>query len=208
VICSLPVRGGAHPRPMGFSRTGKANGAPGHPGGVDGEQMAQTQTHVPPQNLEAEASVLGAMMVSEGAIAPVILDIRLRDEDFYRERHRIVFRAVKALYERSEPVDALTVTEHLTQQGELAEAGGKDAVSEFASTVPAPGNARHYAQIVKQNSLLRRLLEASQRIEKSAQHRLMHNYIRAVPILPSGSNRSCQLGHTFHTPPYSDIPHL
>ena len=100
VICSRPVRGGAHPRPMGFSPTGKANGAPGRPGGVDGEQMAQTQTHVPPQNLEAEASVLGAMMVSEGAIAPVILDVRLHDEDFYRERHRIVFRAIKGLYEQ------------------------------------------------------------------------------------------------------------
>ena len=69
--------------------------------------------------------MLGAMMVSEGAISPVILDVRLQDEDFYRERHRIVFRAVKALYERSEPVDALTVTEYLTQQGELAEAGGR-----------------------------------------------------------------------------------
>ena len=136
------------------------NGAPGRSGAVDGEQMAQTQTHVPPQNLEAEESVLGAMMVSEGAIAPVILDVRLHDEDFYRERHRIVFRAIKALYERSEPVDALTVAELLTQRGELAEAGGKDAVSELASTVPAPGNARHYAQIVKQNSLLRRLLDA------------------------------------------------
>ncbi len=110
---------------MGFSEMGKVNGAPGRPGGAAGEQMAQAQTHVPPQNLEAEASVLGAMMVSEGAISPVILDVRLRDEDFYRERHRIVFRAVKALYERSEPVDALTVAEHLTQQGELAEAGGR-----------------------------------------------------------------------------------
>jgi replicative DNA helicase len=156
---------------MGFSPTGKVNGAPGHPGDPNGEQMAQTQTHVPPQNLEAEASVLGAMMVSEGAIPPVILDVRLRDEDFYRERHRIVFRAVKGLYERSEPVDALTLTEYLTHQGELAEAGGKDAVSELASTVPAPGNARHYAQIVKQNSLLRRLLEASQRIQKSVHDR-------------------------------------
>jgi replicative DNA helicase len=133
--------------------------------------MTQIETHVPPQNLEAEASVLGAMMVSEGAIAPVVLDIRLRDEDFYRERHRIVFRAIKGLYEQGQPVDALTVSEHLAQQGELAEAGGKDAVSEFASTVPAPGNARHYAQIVKQNSLLRRLLEASQRIQKSVHER-------------------------------------
>src|SRR3954452_7114893 len=131
------------------------------------QQMATAQTHVPPQNLEAEASVLGAMMVSEGAIAPVILDVRLRGEDFYRERHRIVFRAITNLYEQSEPVDALTVSELLTQHGELAEAGGKEAVSELASTVPAPGNARHYAQIVKQNSLLRRLLATSQQIQKS-----------------------------------------
>ena len=96
VICSLPVRGGAHPRPMGFSPTGKANGAPGTPETRRRADGPDTETHVPPQNLEAEASVLGAMMVSEGAIAPVILDVRLRDEDFYRERHRIVFRAIRA----------------------------------------------------------------------------------------------------------------
>src|SRR6478752_9026033 len=102
--------------------------------------MATAETHVPPQNLEAEGSVLGAMMVSEGAIAPVILDIRLHDEDFYRERHRIVFRAITGLYEQGEPVDALTVSEQLTQRGELAEAGGKDSISELASTVPVPGN--------------------------------------------------------------------
>jgi replicative DNA helicase len=134
-------------------------------------QMATAQTHVPPQNLEAEGSVLGAMMVAEGAIAPVILDVRLNAEDFYRERHRIVFRAITHLYERGEPVDALTVSELLTQHGELAEAGGKEAVSELASTVPAPGNARHYAQIVKQNALLRRLLATSQQIQKSVHER-------------------------------------
>jgi replicative DNA helicase len=133
--------------------------------------MATAETHVPPQNLEAESSVLGAMMVSEGAIAPVILDVRLHDEDFYRERHRIVFRAITGLYEQGEPVDALTVSEFLAQRGELAEAGGKETVSELASTVPVPGNARHYAQIVKQNSLLRRLLGASQRIQKSVHDR-------------------------------------
>jgi replicative DNA helicase len=133
--------------------------------------MPTAETHVPPQNLEAEASVLGAMMVSEGAIAPVVLDVRLHDEDFYRERHRIVFRAITGLYEQGEPVDALTVSEQLTQRGELAEAGGKDAISELASTVPVPGNARHYAQIVKQNSLLRRLLATSQQIQKSVHDR-------------------------------------
>src|SRR3954471_9630081 len=134
-------------------------------------RMATAETHVPPQNLEAESSVLGAMMVSDGAIAPVILDVRLHDEDFYRERHRIVFRAITGLYEQGEPVDALTVSEFLAQRGELVEAGGKETVSELASTVPVAGNAKHYAQIVKQNSLLRRLLTASQRIQKSVHER-------------------------------------
>src|SRR5919198_220841 len=129
------------------------------------------ETHVPPQTLEAEASVLGAMMVSDGAIPPVVLDVRLQGEDFYRERHRIVFRAITDLYEQGEPVDALTVSELLTQRGEVAEAGGKEAVSELASTVPVPGNARHYARIVKQNALLRRLLVTSQRIQKSVHDR-------------------------------------
>ena len=111
------------------------------------------------------------MMVSEGAIAPVILDVRLHDEDFYRDRHRITFGAIKALYERSEPIDALTVTELLAQRGELEDAGGKDSVSTLASTVPAAGNARHYAQIVKQNALLRRLLAAAQTIQTSVHDR-------------------------------------
>jgi replicative DNA helicase len=133
--------------------------------------QAQTATHVPPQNLEAEESVLGAMMVSEGSIDPVLLEVRLRDEDFYREAHRTIFRAIRALYERSEPVDALTVSEHLSQHGELADAGGKDVMTTLASTVPAPGNARHYAQIVKQNALLRRLLAAAQRIQQSVHER-------------------------------------
>jgi replicative DNA helicase len=133
--------------------------------------MATAQTPVPPQNLEAEESVLGAMMVSERAIDPVILEVRLADDDFYRERHRIVYRAIKSLYERSEPVDALTVTEHLTQTGELAEAGGRDAVVGLASTTPAPLNAGHYATIVRQNALLRRLLEAARRIEQSVHAR-------------------------------------
>ncbi len=133
--------------------------------------MEAATAHVPPQNLEAEESVLGALMVSEGAMNPVILDVRLADEDFYRERHRLVFRAIKRLYERGEPVDALTVSELLKQQGELEQAGGQDGVSQLASTVPVPGNARHYARIVQQNSLLRRLLNASQSIQKSVHDR-------------------------------------
>jgi replicative DNA helicase len=134
--------------------------------------MATAQTaHIPPQNLEAEESVLGAMMVSEGSITPVILDVRLRAEDFYRDRHRAIYEAIRTLYERSEPIDALTVAEHLTQRGDLDDAGGKENLQTLASTVPAPGNARHYAQIVKQNALLRRLLGAAQTIQQSVHER-------------------------------------
>ena len=134
--------------------------------------MATAQAaHIPPQNLEAEESVLGAMMVSEGSITPVILDVRLRAEDFYRDRHRTIYEAIRVLYERSEPIDALTVAEFLTQRGDLDDAGGKHNLQTLASTVPAPGNARHYAQIVKQNSLLRRLLGAAQTIQQSVHER-------------------------------------
>src|ERR1700742_869447 len=133
--------------------------------------MEAATAHVPPQNLEAEESVLGALMVSEAAMNPVILDVRLEETDFYRERHRIIFRAIKKLYERSEPIDALTVSELLAQQGELDEAGGREAVSNLASSVPVAGNAQHYARIVQQNSLLRRLLDASHTIQRSVHER-------------------------------------
>jgi len=133
--------------------------------------MGTAETFVPPQNLDAEESVLGALMVSDVAVNPVFVDARLLDEDFYRERHRIIFRAIRTLHDRSEPVDALTVSELLRQHGDLAEAGGQETVSQLASTVPAPGNAGHYARIVKQNALLRRLLRASQEIQRSVQER-------------------------------------
>jgi len=133
--------------------------------------MATVDAHIPPQNLDAEESVLGAMMISESAVASVIVDIHLTEEDFYRSGHRVIFKAVHLLHAKGEPVDALTVTEQLTQTGELAEAGGKEFVQSLASIVPVAGNADHYANIVKANAMLRRLLGASQKIQKSVHDR-------------------------------------
>ena len=133
--------------------------------------MTTTDAYLPPQNLDAEESVLGAMMVSEVAVTSVIVDVHLKAEDFYRQGHRIIFGAIHSLHSRGEPVDALTVTEQLTSLGELSEAGGKEHVSSLASTVPVAGNADHYARIVKSNAMLRRLLQASQRIQKSVHDR-------------------------------------
>jgi replicative DNA helicase len=124
-------------------------------------------TIVPPQNLEAEESVLGSMMVSESTIEPVLLDVRLHAEDFYRDRHRTIYEAIIGLHENADPVDVLTVSEALAQRGQLDDVGGRDVVASLAAKVPAPGSAKHYAQIVKQNSLMRRLDGAAKRIQQS-----------------------------------------
>src|SRR5437868_12049496 len=102
---------------------------------------------VPPQNLEAEESVLGAMMLSPGAIGAVseILDAG----DFYRESHATIYRAAVALYAKGEPVDAITLVDELEERSELEVAGGRDRVYEIASLVPATANAAHYARIVR-----------------------------------------------------------
>jgi replicative DNA helicase len=122
-------------------------------------------THVPPQNIEAEESVLGSMLVADSALSRVIDEVKLNAEDFYLEKHAAIFRAAHDLYAASKPVDELSVGEALVQRNEIDEAGGKHYVSELAAKVPAAGNAKHYAEIVQQNSLLRRLLGAGQEIQ-------------------------------------------
>jgi replicative DNA helicase len=128
--------------------------------------MTQTPTsQVPPQNIEVEESVLGAMLVAQGALTRVIDEVKLKPEDFYLDRHQVIFRAIHDLYAASKPVDELSVVESLNQGGRIEEGGGKLYISELAAKVPAAGNAKHYAEIVQQNSLLRRLLGAGHEIQ-------------------------------------------
>jgi replicative DNA helicase len=128
--------------------------------------MASAPTaHVPPQNIEAEESVLGAMLVAEPTLTRVIDEVKLNAGDFYLEKHAAIFTCVHDLYAASKPVDELSVTEALVQRNQIEAAGGKHYVSELAAKVPAAGNAKHYAEIVQQNSLLRRLLGAGQQIQ-------------------------------------------
>ena len=126
----------------------------------------ETSGKLPPQNEEAETSVLGAILLSEQALDGLMIDVKLRPEDFYRERHRLIFRAMLRLKEKAvpEPVDALTVSEELTRSGELEEAGGTAFVHSLPNLVPAAGNARHYAKIVKEHALMRRLLDEARKI--------------------------------------------
>ncbi len=111
----------------------------------------------PPHNLEAEESVLGAILLSDRAIYGLVIEEGLRPEDFFRDQHRIVYQAILDLYDESRGVDTLTVTEHLRQHNLLEPAGGEATIHALAGAVPAAGNARHYAKIVKDNALMRRL---------------------------------------------------
>lgn len=121
-------------------------------------------TLVPPQNKEAEESVLGAMMLTPGAIGAVseIIDAG----DFYRESHAKIYRAAIALYGRGEPVDAITLTDLLDERGELEDVGGRVRLHELAALVPAAANAAHYARIVHETAILRGLIRAGGEIAR------------------------------------------
>ena len=119
----------------------------------------------PPQNLEAEQSVLGAVLLSDTALPALIIDERLQAADFYRESHGLIFTAMLELHGAGEPVDALTLVEHLKQAGQLDAVGGRATVDLLAGSVPAVGNVRQYARIVRENAMLRRLLNAAYEIQ-------------------------------------------
>jgi replicative DNA helicase len=121
----------------------------------------------PPHNLEAEESVLGAILLSDKPLYQLVIEDDLVPEDFYREQHRVVYAAMREMYDEGEPIDALTVTERLRQAGRLEEAGGESGVASLGGSVPAAGHLRHYAQIVKENALMRRLLTTTHEIQGS-----------------------------------------
>src|SRR5438067_4918005 len=132
-------------------------------------QLAQPPQHsqtapVPPQNLDAEESVLGAMMISPGAIGAVseVLDA----SDFYRESHAKIYRAALGLYAKGEPVDAITLTDELEERAELEAVGGRVRLHELAALVPATANAAHYARIVHETATLRGLIRAGGEIAR------------------------------------------
>ena len=117
---------------------------------------------LPPQDVPAEQSVLGAMLLSKDAIAECVED--LREEDFYRPAHQTIYGAIIDLYGRGEPADAVTVAAELTKNGEIGRIGGAPYLHTLVSMVPTAANASYYARIVSERAILRRLVEAGTRI--------------------------------------------
>jgi len=125
----------------------------------------------PPHSIEAEQSVLGAVLLWDGALYGLVIEEGLRPEDFYRDRHRLIYESMLALYQESQPVDPLTVTEHLRSRGELENAGGQAEVDALTGAVPAVGNALRYGRIVREHALLRRLLAKTYEIQTAVLNR-------------------------------------
>ncbi len=124
--------------------------------------MEPTGAKIPPQNLEAEASLLGAILIDSDAIVKIA--DALRDDDFYDERHRRIFEAITQLYEKHSPIDVLTLSDQLKATGFLDSVGGSAYLTELTNFVPTAAHVEQYAEIVAQKAMRRRLIKASQDI--------------------------------------------
>ena len=133
--------------------------------------QSPTALLLPPHNLEAEKSVLGAILLDERHLHFLVLEERLRPEHFYRDQHGAVFAAMLKLHDSDEKIDPLTVAETLRERGALDQIGGPEAIDELAGWVPAAGHAREYGRIVRDNATMRALLRATYDIQASVSER-------------------------------------
>lgn len=131
-------------------------------GDSDSYSSGPPADRLPPQDLGAEQSVLGGMLLSKDAIADV--GEAVRGHDFYKPAHELIFDAVIDLYSRGEPADAITVADELSKRGDLQRAGGQAYLHDLIQSVPTAANAGYYAQIVAERAVLRRLVEAGTKI--------------------------------------------
>jgi len=124
------------------------------------------ENRMPPQNIEAEKAVLGAMLIKKDAIIEV--QEILRPEDFYREAHKVAYEAMLKLTDSEEAVDIVTLTEELRKEEQLERVGGVRFVTDIANTVPTAANISYHAKIVKEKAELRRLIDAATAIAAAA----------------------------------------
>jgi replicative DNA helicase len=168
-----PIVDAPHPAVSPFPGENQGNVGPGGNGGSGSGGFApprstpgQRAARMPPHNLRAEEAVLGAMLLSREAIADVVEVLEV--EHFYRPAHGHVFDAVMSLYGSGEPVDAITVGEELARANLLDAVGGPGVLIDLQAETPAIGNAAHYARIVEEHALLRRLISVSSEIAEMA----------------------------------------
>jgi replicative DNA helicase len=129
-------------------------------------ELAARSERIPPQNLEAEISVLGAVLQDPGALLKA-MEV-LRPEDFYKEAHRKIFRACKDLFERNEPVDLVTLANELMRRKQIDEVGGASQLSSLVDAVPTAANVTYHARVVKDKAVLNALIEKATAVVSKA----------------------------------------
>src|ERR1035437_2466274 len=121
---------------------------------------------IPPQSLESERALLGALLLKPDAIHDVS-DL-IHPDSFYAEKHRLIFGAMRELAERGEPIDQLSLSARLQDQGLLERSGSRSYLAELAGSAPTPGNFSHYAELVSRKFLMRSLIDAAYNINEAA----------------------------------------
>lgn len=126
---------------------------------MPGKKTSETTAKIPPHNLDAEMSLLGAILIDEEVLADVI--DKLKSDDFYEKRHQLIFAAMMRLFERHRPIDLLTLSDELEKKDQLEHVGGSSYLTELTNYVPTAANAGTYAELVAQRAVRRRLIKAS-----------------------------------------------
>lgn len=136
------------------------------PSSLPGHDPQIAALRVPPHSIEAEQAVLGGLLLDNTAFDRVA-DV-VREEDFYRHDHRLIWRQISRLIERAQPADVVTVYEALQTAGKAEEAGGLAYLNSLAQETPSAANIRRYGEIVRDRSILRKLISTSDEISTSA----------------------------------------
>jgi replicative DNA helicase len=171
-------------------------------GRIRSVETGAESARVPPHDLDAERAVIGAMLVSETAVAAVAE--RLAAEDFYSEVHRIIYGAMMRLYSRGDPIDQLTLTNELRSVNEFERIGGRPYVFQIVESVPTAANAGRYADIVRGKALLRAVIDVGSRITEDAfgePEDVSHALDSAEQLIYSVSNRTLRE----HLAPVSEL---
>jgi replicative DNA helicase len=145
---------------------GNTNGPGSGPGSgrppARGDGPPGLADRLPPQNLEAEQGVLGSILLDNDVLHDVVGQLIV--EDFYRDAHQVLYRAIRDLYDLGKAIDAITLADELTRRDQLESIGGEDYLAEVINSVPHAANAKFYAQIVRQKSVSRQLIESANEI--------------------------------------------
>ena len=119
----------------------------------------EDMTRIPPHSVESEQSILGSILLDKDAM--IIVSETIRPDDFYKEAHKIIYECMIKLNNKNEPIDLITLTEELRKQGHLDDVGGISYITSLSTIVPTTSNVKYYADIVKEKSVLRQLIKAS-----------------------------------------------